>query len=158
MCTEQEIKSVANAVIDSGLFAVGWNRINLDDCWEDVARDANNNIQADPTRFPSGMKSLGDWLHARNLSFGIYTSLGYSVCNLGGHSTHPPGSYTHEVADAKTFASWGVDFLKGEGEAAKAVVVNGGPCGRYECSKGRPECGEGGQTVATVRAVGGCAY
>ena len=57
-----------------------------------------------------------------DLSFGIYTSLGYSVCNLGGHPTHPPGSYSHESADAKTFASWGVDYLKGAQRTVLCVV------------------------------------
>ena len=60
------------------------------------------------------MLSLSTWLHDRNFSFGIYTSLGRSVCNVGGHPTHPPGSYTHEVADVRTFQKWGVDYLKGD--------------------------------------------
>ena len=114
VCTEGEIHAVAQALIDSGLAAAGYSMVALDDCWEATERDAAGMIQPDPDRFPSGMAALGEWLHSRDLTFGIYTSLGFSVCNLGGHKTHPPGSFTHETADAKTFASWGVDYLKGD--------------------------------------------
>ena len=65
---------------------------------------------------------IGGVLHARNLSFGIYTSLGYTVCNPGGHATHPLGSYGHEVADAKTFAAWGVDYLKVRARAVRGLA------------------------------------
>jgi alpha-galactosidase len=114
VCTEHEIKRVASSMIESGLAASGWTHVALDDCWEDVARDPSGSIRADPSRFPSGMPALAAWLHARNLSFGIYTSLGYSVCNLGGHAVHPPGSFGHEAADAATFAAMGVDVVKGD--------------------------------------------
>ena len=114
VCTEDEVKSVASAMLSSGLVAAGYNRIDLDDCWLADARDASGHIAADPTRFPSGMVALGEWLHARGLLFGIYTSLGFTVCNLGGHPVHPPGSFGHEVSDAATFASWGVDLVKGD--------------------------------------------
>jgi len=88
--------------------------VQIDDCFEAETRSSSGEFQADPSRFPSGMPALADWLHARNFSFGIYTSLGYSVCNLGGHATHPPGSYGHDAADAATFASWSVDLVKGD--------------------------------------------
>lgn len=114
VCTESEVRSVAQALLDSGLASIGYTHVDLDDCWENSSRDAEGRIQADPSRFPSGMPALSAWLHARNLSFGIYTSLGVTVCNLGGHATHPPGSYGHEVSDAATFASWGADVVKGD--------------------------------------------
>ena len=54
--------------------------IALDDCWEWTSRDTDGNIMADPSRFPSGIPALVDYLHERNFSFGIYTSLGYETC------------------------------------------------------------------------------
>jgi alpha-galactosidase len=60
----------------------------------------------DPHRFPSGMASLGEYLHARGLKFGIYTSAGTMTC------ARFPGSLGHEDVDAQTFADWGVDYLK----------------------------------------------
>ena len=53
--------------------------IALDDCWAWTSRDASGNLQPDPSRFPSGIPSLVDWLHDRNFTFGIYTSLGYET-------------------------------------------------------------------------------
>ena len=57
-------------------------------------------------RFPSGFKALGDYLHARNISFGFYSAESTGTC--GGY----PASKGYEEIDAKSFASWGVDYLK----------------------------------------------
>ncbi len=62
--------------------------------------------QADPDKFPSGMKDLGDYVHSKGLKFGIYTSAGTKTCQ------GLPGSLGMEFTDASTFADWGVDFLK----------------------------------------------
>src|SRR3990170_8581707 len=67
---ETLIKRTADAIVSSGLRDAGYVYVNLDDCWHGT-RDADGNIQADPQRFPSGMKALGDYLHERGLKFGI---------------------------------------------------------------------------------------
>lgn len=41
-----------------------------------VERDANGDLQADPVKFPSGMKALGDYIHERGLKFGLYAGAG----------------------------------------------------------------------------------
>jgi hypothetical protein len=41
------------------------------------------------------MLELTRWLHARNFTFGIYTSLGHSTCSMAEHTAHLPGSYGH---------------------------------------------------------------
>jgi alpha-galactosidase len=85
----------------------------VDDCWFDPNRDAQGNLRGHPTRFPSGMKTLGDYIHGRGLKFGIYQVPTDRTCaqRVG---TYPgsTGSVGHEVQDARTFASWGVDYLK----------------------------------------------
>jgi hypothetical protein len=43
--------------------------VNIDDCWQ-VSR-IDGNLQADPQRFPSGMRALGDYIHSKNLKFGL---------------------------------------------------------------------------------------
>ena len=63
-------------------------------------------LAGDHIRFPSGMKALGDYVHAAGLSFAMYTAESPHTC--GGF----PASANNEVLDAKTFASWGVDYLK----------------------------------------------
>lgn len=106
-CTEDEIKSVAIAMQASGMQQLGYSRVNLDDCW--VASGRNNSdgrLTWDTFRFPSGIPALVGWLHARNFSFGIYTSAGNATC------TGKPGSRGHYGLDALTFAEWGVDYIK----------------------------------------------
>lgn len=103
---EQLIKRTADAMVSSGMQAAGYEYVNLDDCWQTRYRDANGNLQADPTRFPDGIKALADYVHAKGLKFGIYTDVGTQTC--GGF----PGGYGHYQQDANTFAAWGVDFVK----------------------------------------------
>ncbi|WP_328610345.1 alpha-galactosidase [Amycolatopsis sp. NBC_00345] len=103
---ETLIKQTADLFVSSGLKAAGYTYVNVDDCWMAPNRDGNGNLVADPVKFPSGMKSLADYVHARGLKFGIYESGGTTTCqNL-------PGSLGHERADANSFAAWGVDYLK----------------------------------------------
>lgn len=79
----------------------------LDDCWASTERDSNGNIQPDPTRFPSGMPALAEYVHSRGLSLGLYTCSGAQTCK-----NNRTGSGGHEAADAATFASWEVDYIK----------------------------------------------
>ncbi len=100
----QRVESSAQALIDKGLIDHGWSYINIDDGWEQPKRDANGNVVPN-SKFPD-MKGLGDWLHARGLKFGIYSSPGPLTC--GGFL----GSYQHEINDANSYANWGIDYLK----------------------------------------------
>ncbi len=72
-----------------------------------MERDAQGNIQWDPDRFPSGLPTLINWLHARGLKFGLYTSAGDTTCSQGGRPHPIPGSFGHYEQDAATFAKWG---------------------------------------------------
>lgn len=104
---EKKIRGVADALVDSGMQAAGYRYVVVDAGWKAKDRDAQGRLQADPERFPSGMKALGDYLHGKGLLFGIYTDAGTKDCVSGA-----PGSHEHEMADAETFASWGVDYVK----------------------------------------------
>ncbi|HSG80821.1 MAG TPA: alpha-galactosidase [Gemmatimonadota bacterium] len=103
--SEQLIMETADAMLASGMVDVGYEYVVIDDCWQ-VDRDGEGNIVADPDRFPSGMKALADYVHARGLKFGLYSDAGTATC--GGR----PGSRGHEFRDARTYAEWGVDYLK----------------------------------------------
>lgn len=107
--SEAVMTSNADALVSTGLAAKGYNTVTVDDCWMTHSRDASGNLVADPAKFPHGMKWLGDYLHSKNLRFGIYEDAGTSTC--GGF----PGSLGHFTADATLFASWGVDYLKLDG-------------------------------------------
>lgn len=102
---ENLIKETADAMVSSGLKDAGYEYIVIDDCWHGE-RDSLGFIQADPDRFPSGIRALADYVHSKGLKFGIYSDAGWQTC--GGK----PGSRGREYQDAMTYASWGVDYLK----------------------------------------------
>ncbi|HYJ46651.1 MAG TPA: glycoside hydrolase family 27 protein [Pyrinomonadaceae bacterium] len=102
---EALIRETADAMVASGMKDSGYLYINIDDCWHGE-RDYAGFIHPDPKRFPSGMKALADYVHARGLKLGIYSDAGWKTC--GGR----PGSRGHEYQDALTYAQWGVDYLK----------------------------------------------
>ncbi|WP_086837776.1 glycoside hydrolase family 27 protein [Amycolatopsis kentuckyensis] len=103
---ETLVKQTTDLMVSSGMRDRGYTYVNLDDCWMTRSRDAAGNLVADPAKFPSGLKALGDYIHARGMKFGIYEDAGTMTCQ--GY----PGSIGHEQADANLFASWGVDYLK----------------------------------------------
>ena len=103
--SDKLIREMADAVVSSGMQAAGYQYVNIDDCWQ-VSRDSSGTIVADPARFPSGIKALADYVHGKGLKLGIYTDAGTGTCEKR------PGSLNHEVQDAKTYASWGIDYVK----------------------------------------------
>jgi alpha-galactosidase len=102
---ERMIRDIADAMVSSGMRDAGYQYVVIDDCWHGE-RDSAGFIHPDPLRFPSGMKALADYVHAKGLKFGIYSCAGIKTC--GGR----PGSRGHEYQDALSYASWGVDYLK----------------------------------------------
>jgi len=106
---ETQIKQIADTMVSSGMKDAGYVYLNLDDNWmANPARDANGNLRAHPTRFPSGLKALADYVHAKGLKLGIYGDRGTMTCM----NVPQSGSKGYEDKDAKTFASWGIDYLK----------------------------------------------
>ena len=102
---EQLIKEIADAMVSSAMKNAGYEYVVIDDCWQ-VGRDEEGNIIPDPERFPSGMKALADYIHSKGLKFGIYSDAGTITCQKR------PGSRGYEFQDARTYASWGVDYVK----------------------------------------------
>ena len=103
--SEQLIRETADAMVSSGMQAAGYQYVNIDDCWQ-VSRASDGTIVADPARFPSGIKALADYVHSKGLKLGVYTDAGRLTCQKR------PGSFDHELQDAKTYAAWGVDYVK----------------------------------------------
>ena len=102
--SQEKVMSSAQALIDKGLADYGYCYMNIDDGWEAAERNPDGTIAVNE-KFPS-MKALGDWLHERGLKFGIYSSPGDYTC--GGYL----GSIDHELQDAESYNSWGIDYLK----------------------------------------------
>ena len=97
------VRQMADAMVSSGMRDAGYVYVNIDDTWEGT-RDAHGNLRPNH-KFPD-MKALAAYVHSKGLKLGIYSSPGPRTC--AGY----PASYGHEVQDAKTFASWGIDYLK----------------------------------------------
>lgn len=105
---EAMVKGIADIFVTKGLKDVGYEYVNLDDCWALPQRDTDGKLVPDPVRFPNGIKAVADYVHAKGLKLGIYTSAGTKTCNSAGF----PGALGHEYSDAQQFADWGVDYLK----------------------------------------------
>ena len=104
--SDQLIRETADAMVDQGYLAAGYEYLVIDDCWSLRDRDENGKLVADPEKFPYGMKAVADYVHSKGLKFGMYSCAGIMTC--AGY----PSSYDHEFEDAQTCADWGVDFLK----------------------------------------------
>lgn len=103
---EQIIRDTADALVSTGLASLGYTYVNIDDCWAEMDRDSQGNLQAKSSTFPSGIKALANYVHAKGLKLGIYSDAGYQTCE------GQPGSLGNEYKDAASFASWGIDYLK----------------------------------------------
>jgi alpha-galactosidase len=109
------VRSIANAMASNGMKAAGYRYVNIDDTWEGE-RDAQGNIQTNK-KFPD-MKALADYVHSKGLKLGIYSSPGPNTC--AGYE----GSYGHEDQDARTFAKWGIDYLKYDWCGARTIYTD----------------------------------
>ena len=115
--SDEKVRKAADALVATGLADHGYAYVNIDDFWQNIPerakedpdldgplRDAEGRIAAN-RRFPD-MKALVDYIHAKGLKAGIYSSPGPFTCGRAA------GSWQHEEFDAKTFAEWGFDYLK----------------------------------------------
>jgi alpha-galactosidase len=97
------VRDMADALVKSGMRAAGYRYVIIDDGWQG-RRDAQGVLQPN-AKFPD-MKALARYVHARGLKLGLYSSPGPRSC--AGYE----GSYGHETLDVRTWASWGIDYLK----------------------------------------------
>uniref|UniRef100_Q02B60 Alpha-galactosidase n=1 Tax=Solibacter usitatus (strain Ellin6076) TaxID=234267 RepID=Q02B60_SOLUE len=97
------VRGIADAMVDNGMRDAGYVYVNIDDTWEGT-RDTHGNIHPNQ-KFPD-MKALADYVHSKGMKVGIYSSPGPDTCE--GYE----GSYGHEAQDARTYAAWGIDYLK----------------------------------------------
>nr|XP_002720395.1 alpha-galactosidase A [Oryctolagus cuniculus] len=107
--SEHLFMQMAELMVSDGWKDAGYEYLCIDDCWMAPERDPEGRLQADPQRFPGGIRRLADYVHSKGLKLGIYADVGNKTC--AGY----PGSFGHYDIDAQTFADWGVDLLKFDG-------------------------------------------
>lgn len=107
--SERLYMQMADVMVKEGWKDAGYEYVCIDDCWPSHKRDAKGRLQADPDRFPGGIKKLADYVHSKGLKLGIYADVGETTC------ARYPGSLGYYETDAQTFADWDVDLLKFDG-------------------------------------------
>jgi alpha-galactosidase len=110
--TESAVLQQANYLVSSGLAATGYDTVNLDDGWVASSRTSDGSLTWNTTKFPDGIPWLASQIHALGLKFGIYEAIGTQTCQKLPGSGGTTASDNHYAQDAKTFADWGVDFVK----------------------------------------------
>lgn len=103
--SDKLIRETADAMVEGGYVDAGYKYIFIDDLWQG-GRDVHNNMIPDPKKFPNGIKVLADYVHSKGMKLGIYSDAAQLTC--GGWTA----SLGFEEQDARTFASWGIDYLK----------------------------------------------
>ncbi|XP_001629503.3 alpha-N-acetylgalactosaminidase [Nematostella vectensis] len=118
--SEHLFMEIADRMAEDGYRGAGYEFISIDDCYTNKKRDKNGNLQLNTTRFPSGPHALAQYIHGKGLKLGVYADYGVLTC--AGY----PGSYYYIEQDAKTFASWGADYLKLDGCYSDPKTMNKG--------------------------------
>ncbi|KAF9029826.1 glycoside hydrolase family 27 protein [Hymenopellis radicata] len=125
---EDLVYNTAELMVSLGLAQdVGYNYVNIDDCYSEKQRSASGDILANAERFPSGMRNLTDKIHALGLKTGIYSDSGWFTCQMY------PGSFQNEERDAHLFnVEWGFDLLKFDNCAVPFdSIVKEGQVGKF---------------------------
>ncbi len=102
---EAVVRETADAFVETGLKDAGYEYVVIDDLWEADER-VDGRLTWDGEKFPAGIPALAEYVHGKGLKFGIYSCAGSHTC------AGKPAGYGYEEIDARTFAEWGVDFLK----------------------------------------------
>ncbi|XP_053434830.1 alpha-galactosidase A [Nycticebus coucang] len=117
--SEQLFMQMADLMVSDGWKDAGYEYLCIDDCWMAPQRDSEGKLQADPERFPGGIRHLANYVHSKGLKLGIYADVGNKTC------AGFPGSFGHYDIDAQTFADWGVDLLKFDGCHCDSLKILG---------------------------------
>lgn len=109
---EKLYKDMVDNIIDQGYSALGYNNVNIDDCWAEKERDNHTKrMVPDKKRFPNGIHSLVKYAHSKGVKLGIYTDIGTKTC-AGYPATRGDHQEDYTQVDAQTFGEWEIDSLK----------------------------------------------
>lgn len=103
---EKLTKIMADKIVELGLDKLGYKYVVLDDgCY--LPERVEGRLSNEPEKFPSGFKGLADYIHSKNLKFGMYNDIGTNLC-----AGSAVGTCGFEDKDAESYAQWDIDFLK----------------------------------------------
>ena len=110
------IRRQADAMVSTGLNALGYDHINIDDGFFGGRNTTTGELIIHPTRFPNGLKPVADYIHSKGLKAGIYSDAGANTCgNMynGDNLSVNVGFYKYDQHDADYyFKECGFDFIK----------------------------------------------
>jgi len=103
---EKLIKEIVDALVASGMKEAGYAYVGPDEgvCF---SRGADGKLMSNLDRYPSGLRGLGDFIHAKGLKYALYTDAGTKTC-----SGAMPGTKDREFEDMRAFADWRADYIK----------------------------------------------
>jgi len=103
---EKLIREIAEALAASGMKDAGYAYVGPDEgiCF---SRGRDGTLTTNLSRYPSGLRGLGDYIHTKGLKYALYTDAGTKTC-----STAMPGTKGHEREDMRAFADWRADYIK----------------------------------------------
>ena len=103
---ERNVTRLMEEMVGYGLVDAGYRTMVIDDCWQ-AARGSTGQLDANTTRFPSGMKILVQRAAALGIDIGLYTTGGnYTAESHAGSWGHVKQDVRHWVDD------WGVSYIK----------------------------------------------
>ncbi|MCR4584887.1 MAG: glycoside hydrolase family 27 protein, partial [Lachnospiraceae bacterium] len=104
--TEALTKAMAEKICELGLKELGYQYVVLDDgCYK--SERVEGRLSNEEEKFPSGFRTLADYIHSKGLKFGMYNDIGTNLC-----AGAAVGTCGHEKEDAQTYLDWDIDFIK----------------------------------------------
>jgi alpha-galactosidase len=131
---EKLIKEIVDALVSSGMKEAGYAYVGPDEgvCF---SRGKDGKLAANLTRYPSGLRGLGEDIHRKGLKYALYTDAGTRTC-----STAMPGTKGCEFEDMRAFADWRADYIKIDwcNTTGQDIVDTYSLLGKAQRAAGRP--------------------
>ena len=78
---EKLIMEMADQLVNDGYKDAGYEYVIIDDCWS-LKERVDGKLVPDPKLFPSGMKTLSDYIHSKGLIWHVFLCRNKNLCRL----------------------------------------------------------------------------
>ena len=127
--SEELVRQTADAFVSHGLKDAGYTYVVIDDHWELRERDAQGRLIPDPKKFPNGIKPVADYVHSKDLKFGIYSCAGTLTCGT------KAGSFGYDHYDVSMQMAE-LNLLPAIRRRPDAIIVAAGTSCRHQITDG----------------------